>query len=152
MTKVNNKHSRLNILLEFFGSMNLAITILVAIAFASVIGTVLQQNQPYNDYIIKFGPFWHEVFQALGLYNVYGALWFLLLLLFLVLSTSVCVYRNTPQMLRDMQAFRLNAKEKSLRSMHNSLSWTTDKNTEEVEKNLQYFLNLKGFRSRIKKT
>ena len=147
----NKKHSRLNILLEFFGSMNLAITILVAIAFASVIGTVLQQNQPYNDYIIKFGPFWHEVFQEMGLYNVYGALWFLLLLLFLVLSTSVCVYRNTPQMLRDMQAFRLNAKEKSLRSMHNSLSWTTDKNTEEVEKNLQYFLKLKGFRSRIKK-
>lgn len=151
MTKVNKKHSRLNILLEFFGSMNLAITILVAIAFASVIGTVLQQNQPYNDYIIKFGPFWHEVFQAMGLYNVYGALWFLLLLLFLVLSTSVCVYRNTPQMLRDMQAFRLNAKEKSLRSMHNSLSWTTDKSADEVEKNLQYFLKLKGFRCRIKK-
>lgn len=151
MNKANKKHSRLNILLEFFGSMNLAITILVAIAFASVIGTVLQQNQPYNDYIIKFGPFWHEVFQAIGLYNVYGAVWFLLLLLFLVLSTSVCVYRNTPQMLRDMQAFRLNAKEKSLRSMHNSLSWTTDKSTEEVEKNLQYFLKLKGFRCRIKK-
>ena len=130
--------------------MNLAITILVAIAFASVIGTVLQQNQPYNDYIIKFGPFWHEVFQAMGLYNVYGAVWFLLLLLFLVLSTSVCVYRNTPQMLRDMKAFRLSAKEKSLKTMHNSLSWTTDKNPEEVEKNIQYFLKLKGFRSRKK--
>ena len=151
MNTINKKHSRFNILLEFFGSMNLAITILVAIAFASVIGTVLQQNQPYNDYIIKFGPFWHEVFQAMGLYNVYGAVWFLLLLLFLVLSTSVCVYRNTPQMLRDMKAFRLNAKEKSLRSMHNSLTWTTDKDSEELEKNIQYFLKLKGFRSRTKK-
>lgn len=130
--------------------MNLAITILVAIAFASVIGTVLQQNQPYNDYIIKFGPFWHEVFQTIGLYNVYGAVWFLLLLLFLVLSTSVCVYRNTPKMLRDMKAFRLSAKEKSLRTMHNSLSWTTDKSSEELEKNLQYYLKLKGFRSRKK--
>ncbi|MDH5369798.1 MAG: cytochrome c biogenesis protein ResB [Gammaproteobacteria bacterium] len=144
------KHSRLNILLEFFGSMNLAITILVAIAFASVIGTVLQQNQPYNDYIIKFGPFWHEVFQALGLYNVYGALWFLALLVFLVLSTSVCIYRNTPVMLRDMQQFRLNVKEKSLRLMSNTRSWSTNKKSEEVESLLQQLFKLKGFRFRVK--
>lgn len=150
MNKVNKKHSRLNIFLEFFGSMNLAITIFVAIIFASIIGTVLQQNQPYNDYIIKFGPFWHEVFLTIGLYNVYGAIWFLILLVFLVLSTSVCVYRNTPVMLRDMKQFRLNVKEKSLRLMSNSQSWSTDKNSEEIEKNLQYFLKLKGFRVRVK--
>ena len=130
--------------------MNLAITILVAIIFASAIGTVLQQNQPYNDYIIKFGPFWHEVFKTIGLYNIYGALWFLALLIVLVLSTSVCVYRNTPIMLRDMKQFRLNVKEKSLRLMSNSQSWITDKTSEEVEKNLQYFLKLKGFRVRVK--
>ena len=150
MNKENKKHSRLNILLEFFGSMNLAITILVAIAIASVIGTVLQQNQPYNDYIIKFGPFWHEVFQTLGLYNVYGAIWFLALLLFLVLSTSVCIYRNTPTMLRDMQQFRLNVKEKSLSLMKNSRSWSTGKSSDETEKSLRYFLKIKGFRTRIK--
>ena len=150
MNKINKKQTRTNILLEFFGSMNLAITILVAIAFASVIGTVLQQNQPYNDYIIKFGPFWHEVFQAIGLYNVYGAIWFLVLLIFLVISTSVCVYRNTPTMLRDMQRFRLNVKEKSLRLMSNSETWTTDKPAEDVEQNIRQFLKIKGFRSRIK--
>ncbi len=130
--------------------MNLAITILVAIAFASVIGTVLQQNQPYNDYIIKFGPFWHEVFQTIGLYNVYGTIWFLALLVFLVLSTSVCIYRNTPTMLRDMQQFRLNVKEKSLRLMSNSHSWSTEYKAEDIEQNLQYFLKLKGFRVRVK--
>ena len=150
MNKIKNKQSRTNILLEFFGSMNLAITILIAIAFASVIGTVLQQNQPYNDYIIKFGPFWHEVFQTIGLYNVYGALWFLVLLIFLVISTSVCVYRNTPTMLRDMQRFRLNAKEKSLRLMSNSETWSTDKSAEDVEQNIRQFLKIKGFRTRVK--
>ena len=150
MNTLNKKHARINILLEFFGSMNLAITILVAIAIASVIGTVLQQNQPYNDYIIKFGPFWHEVFQSLGLYNVYGAVWFLGLLVFLVLSTGVCVYRNAPTMLRDMQQFRLNVKEKSLALMSNSHTWTTENIPEETEKGLRYYLQLKGFRTRIK--
>jgi len=146
----NKKHSRLNILLEFFGSMNLAITILVAIAFASVIGTVLQQNQPYNDYIIKFGPFWHEVFQTIGLYNVYGTIWFLVLLLFLVLSTSVCIYRNAPTMLRDMQQFRVNVKEKSLRLMHNSQQWSSSQPAEKVESDLKQYLSNKGFRLRSK--
>ena len=76
--------------------MNLAITVLVIIAIASVIGTVLQQNKAYNDYIIEFGPFWHEFFKALNLYDVYGAGWFVFLLLFLLTSTAVCIYRNTP--------------------------------------------------------
>src|SRR5690606_12739541 len=78
------------ILLEFLGSMNLAITLLVAVAIASVIGTVLKQNEPYQNYIVKFGPFWFETFQSLGLYDVYSAGWFLVILAFLVISTSVC--------------------------------------------------------------
>ncbi|MEM7377816.1 MAG: cytochrome c biogenesis protein ResB, partial [Pseudomonadota bacterium] len=35
----------------FLGSMSFAITLLVVLSLASVIGTVLQQNQPWNDYI-----------------------------------------------------------------------------------------------------
>lgn len=146
----HKKHSRLDVVLEFFGSMNLAITILVAIAIASVIGTVLQQNQPYNDYIIKFGPFWHEVFKTLDLYNIYGALWFLGLLGFLVLSTSVCVYRNAPGMLRDMHQYRLNVKEKSLRLMKNVSQWSIKDNSEKTETQLVQFFNQQGFRTRLK--
>ena len=150
MKKQNKKHSRSGIVLEFLGSMNLAITMLIAIAFASVIGTVLQQNQPYNDYLLKFGPFWHEVFQAMGLYNVYGAVWFLILLLFLVMSTSVCIYRNAPVMLRGMKEYRLNVKEKSLRLMSNSKQWTTESSSENTEKSLIEFLEYSGFRTRTK--
>ncbi len=150
MKNSKQQHSRLNILLEFFGSMNLAITILVAIAIASVIGTVLQQNQPYNDYIIKFGPFWHEVFKELGLYNIYGAMWFLILLVFLVLSTGVCIYRNTPTMLRDMKQYRLNAREKSLRLMHHSRQWQAEASEKTILPQLQNFLSNNGYRSRVK--
>ncbi len=124
--KIPHKHSNKSILLEFLGSMNLAISILVVLAIASIIGTVLQQNQPYTDYIIKFGPFWHEFFRSLGLYDVYSAVWFLVLLGFLVLSTSVCVFRNTPTMLREMRQFRLHAKAKSLKSMKHTSLWAID--------------------------
>ena len=87
------------LLLRFLGSMNFAITLLVAVAIASIIGTVLQQNQPYPDYILKFGPFWFEVFKSLDLFDVYSSVWFLVILGFLVISTTVCIYRNTPRQL-----------------------------------------------------
>jgi len=105
--------------------MNLAITLLVAISFAAVIGTVLQQNQPYPDYVAKFGPFWFEVFKSLGLYDVYGSVWFLVLLGLLLLSTAVCVWRNAPTMLRDMRHFRLDVQEKSLRGFHHQAEWNS---------------------------
>ena len=83
----------------FPGSMNLATTLLVAVGIASIVGTVLKQNEAFQNYIIK----WFEVFDTLGLYDVYSAAWFLLVLTFLVISTSTCIYRNTPSMLLDMR-------------------------------------------------
>jgi cytochrome c biogenesis protein len=112
------RHSSLTVvLLEFLGSMNLAITLLVAVAIASIIGTVLQQDQPYSDYVLQFGPFWFHVFRQLGLYDVYSAGWFLFIMAFLMVSTSVCVYRNGPGMLREIRQFRLSVQAKSLRLM-----------------------------------
>ncbi|MDG4595633.1 MAG: cytochrome c biogenesis protein ResB [Candidatus Contendobacter sp.] len=111
------------VLLEFLGSMNLAITLLVVVAIASIIGTVLQQNQPYPDYALKFGPFWFEAFDRLGLYDVYGAVWFIAILGFLVLSTSVCLYRQVPGMAREMVRFRTQVRLESLRGFHQRAEW-----------------------------
>lgn len=111
------------VLLEFLGSMNLAITLLVVVAVASIIGTVLQQNQPYPDYVLKLGPFWFEVFNRLGLYDVYGAGWFIAILGFLILSTSVCLYRQVPGMMREMVRFRTRVRLESLRGFHQRAEW-----------------------------
>lgn len=138
------------ILLEFLGSMNLAITLLVAVAIASVIGTVLKQNEPYQNYIVKFGPFWFEAFQSLGLYDVYSAGWFLVILAFLVVSTSVCIYRNAPHMLRDMRSYRLNAREESLRAMHANHEWEVALPVAEVERRVAAGLGAQGYKLRRK--
>ncbi|MBI1423816.1 MAG: cytochrome c biogenesis protein ResB [Gammaproteobacteria bacterium] len=142
--------SRRSVILDFLGSMNLAITILVIVAIASVIGTVLQQNQDYNDYIIKFGPFWHEYFKFLRLYDVYGAMWFLLLLAFLVTSTSVCIYRNVPTMLQEMRNFRLNSQLKALRTMENAQTWQVEQDEQTLMDRLRRFLSVNGYASRVK--
>ncbi|HKK04408.1 MAG TPA: cytochrome c biogenesis protein ResB [Gammaproteobacteria bacterium] len=149
--ETSSPRTRRSILLEFLGSMNLAITILVAVAIAAVIGTVLKQNQPYTDYLIKFGPFWHQVFKDMGLYDVYSTAWFLGLLGFLLVSTSVCIYRNTPTMLRDMRRYRENAQEKTLRTMQNSREWTLERPPEEVEATFDAFMRAEGYRVRSKR-
>lgn len=140
-----------SIWLEFLGSMNLAITLLVAIAVASVVGTVLQQNQSYQDYIIKFGPFWFDVFDKLGLFNVYAAAWFILILAFLVISTSVCIFRNTPNMLREIRSYRTRVKRKSLGAFHQRREWQVPLiSPAEIQALLGTWLKGNGYRFRVK--
>lgn len=136
-------------LFHFLGTMELAITLLITLAIASVIGTVLQQNQPYPDYVIKFGPFWFEVFESLGLYDVYSALWFLIILTLLVISTSVCVIRHAPSMFKDMFNLRTNVQLKSLRSMHHRANWLEATEPEITANRLQSLFKQKGFRTRL---
>lgn len=137
------------ILLDFFGSMPFAITLLVAVAVASIIGTVLQQNQPYTDYVIKFGPFWFEVFRAFQLYDIYHAPWFLFLLAFLVVSTTTCIYLNTPKFLRDMRSWRLNITDKSLRALSQRAELGTALAPEEAAGRAAAVAAAAGYRSRL---
>ncbi len=103
---------------ELLSSMRFAISLLTVICIASVIGTVLKQHEPLNNYINQFGPFWAEVFGLLDLYAVYSAWWFLLILAFLVLSTTLCIARNTPKIMADLKAYKENIREQSLQAFH----------------------------------
>ena len=105
---------RLSAAVELVSSMRFAIALLTVICIASVVGTVLKQHEPLNNYVNQFGPFWSEVFGALNLYSVYSAWWFLLILAFLVLSTSLCILRNTPKILADLRQYKENIREQSL--------------------------------------
>jgi len=104
-------------LYELFSSMRFAIGLLTILSIASVIGTVLKQNEPYPNYAFEFGPFWFKAFEYLGLYDVYHAGWFLLILAFLMLSTTLCIVRNGPAFIRDMKGFREKANESALKAM-----------------------------------
>lgn len=110
-------------IVELLSSMRFAISLLTVISIASVIGTVLKQNEPMPNYVNQFGPFWFEVFGKLGLYTVYSAWWFLLIMAFLVVSTSLCIVRTTPKLLKDMRSWRENIREISLRNFHHKAEW-----------------------------
>jgi cytochrome c biogenesis protein len=104
--------------IEVISSMRFAISLLVILAIASIIGTVLTQEDPYPNYVNQFGPFWADIFRGLSLYNVYSAWWFMLILIFLVISVSLCVIRNGPKMIADMKSWKDRVREGSLRAFH----------------------------------
>lgn len=134
--------------LRFLGSMPLAVTLLTAVAIASVIGTILQQNQPYQDYIIKFGPFWHQVYLSLGLYDVYSSLWFLALLAFLVASTSMCLIQNGPAILQSARDYREHVSGRVLMHMPHTWEWYRYSPAEPIVLQLREFLEKQGYRLR----
>ncbi len=111
---------------ELLSSMRFAISLLTLISIASIIGTVLKQNEPMTNYVNQFGPFWFEVFSKLNLYAVYSTWWFLVIMGFLVVSTSLCLLRNAPKMLKDMRSWRENVREQSLRNFHHKAEWRVD--------------------------
>jgi cytochrome c biogenesis protein len=120
--KTNKPSSRFSLrtfpadLIELMGSMRFAVSLLMFICVASIIGTVLEQNRASSAYIDQFGPFWYELFDKFTIWHIYNSWWFLLIMAFLVGSTSVCLTRNAPKMLRDAVSFRDYVRLSSLRA------------------------------------
>jgi len=105
-------------IIEVLSSMRFAISLLVILSIASIIGTVLTQDDPYPNYVNQFGPFWADIFRSLSLYTVYSSWWFMLILGFLMVSVSLCVIRNAPKMVADAKSWKDKVREGSLRAFH----------------------------------
>lgn len=82
--------------------MRTAVLLLGICALASMCGTLLVQGLPIQDYVVKFGPLWAKVFWYSGMTDVFRAWWFILILVVLLTSVSVCVTRNGPQIYRQI--------------------------------------------------
>ncbi|MFN4359367.1 MAG: cytochrome c biogenesis protein ResB [Hylemonella sp.] len=136
---------------ELLSSMRFAISLLTVICIASVIGTVLKQHEPLNNYINQFGPFWAEVFGQLDLYAVYSAWWFLLILAFLVTSTTLCIARNTPKILVDLKAYKENMREQALQAFHHKAQGALDEAPEAAAQRLGRLLATGGWKVKLQR-
>ncbi len=129
--------------------MRFAIALLTVICIASVIGTVLKQHEPAVNYVNQFGPFWAQLFLALKLNAVYSAWWFLLILAFLVVSTSLCVARNAPKYLADLRTYKENIREKSLEAFRHRAQADVRGNPQEAAQRLGKLLATGGWKVKL---
>ena len=128
--------------IHLLSTMRFAITMLSVVAIASIIGTVVKQSEPYNNYLIQFGQFWFPIFEAFDVYNIYQAFWFLIILLFLVVSTSLCVSRNSPKIIKDIRRFQGSLSHNSFKKFKNYYEFSSSHSLNSISE----ILNKEGFR------
>lgn len=90
MAKNNLRQRPENQVWKFFTSVKLTVVILMLLASTSIIGTLIPQNASHRFYIQKYGEVFHNIFETLGLFDMYNAWWFLLLLGLLAMNIIVC--------------------------------------------------------------
>ncbi|NML47671.1 cytochrome c biogenesis protein ResB [Ramlibacter sp. G-1-2-2] len=140
---------RARALLELLSSMRFAITLLAVICIAMVIGTVLKQQEPVGNYVNQFGPFWAQLFLAIRLNAVYGSWWFLLILAFLVVSTSLCIARNTPKIFQDLRTLKESIREQSLLAFHHRAEGALPQGPEQAAREIGAALAKSGWKVRL---
>jgi len=113
-------------ILNRLGSMPVAILLLVLLAVASVIGTVLQQNQDQTAYLQQFGPTWYWTFRALGLFDMYHTWWFMAILGLLMFSLGACLLRNIPRFLQEMKNRKGTLSDSARKHMAHKFDLTLD--------------------------
>jgi cytochrome c biogenesis protein len=134
---------------ELLSSMRFSISLLTVICIASVIGTIVKQHEPLNNYVNQFGPFWAGFFAAASLYNIYSAWWFLLILAFLVTSTSLCVARNTPKIISDLKSFKENIRSQSLQAFGHRAQTVLSESPELAARRLGQLLASGGWKVKL---
>ena len=87
-------------LIRFFSSVKLAITLLIIITVASIIGTFIPQQRGLEEYLARYGQ-WANLFHRLQLTVLYQSSWFRTLLLLFSLNIITCtVTRISPKLRR----------------------------------------------------
>jgi len=136
--------------IELLGSMRFAVSLLVFICLASLIGTVLPQNGATSTYIDQFGPFWVELFDVFALAHVYSSPWFLAIMGFLVVSVTLCLIRSTPKMLREARTFREHIRLNSLRAFPQAVECRADADVSASAAQVRGWLQRHGYRWRTR--
>lgn len=81
---------------KFLASVKLTISLLLLLAGASMIGTLIPQNADHQTYIRTYGEFLYHVLTVFDLFNMYYSWWFRALILLLTVNITVCTLRRWP--------------------------------------------------------
>lgn len=92
---------------KFFASIRLSVVLLLAIAIASIMGTVIPQNESVQVYVAKFGAVGYRILSTLDVFDMYSSWWFQALLMLLVINIVVCSLDRLPVTLKAVSSKRM---------------------------------------------
>ena len=85
---------------SFFSSVRLTLFLLLLIALAAIVGTVIPQQDAAGEAVQKLPPALAGVLKVLQLHDLYRSPWFLLLMALLTVNLVVCSLNRLPASLR----------------------------------------------------
>ncbi|MHB8908082.1 MAG: cytochrome c biogenesis protein ResB [Syntrophales bacterium] len=88
---------------DFFTSLKLVIMLLLVLSVLSVAGTIIEQNKPLQEYYRFFKPATVDLFNNLGLLDMYHSWWFTSCLALLALNIIACTMERYPFIIRAMK-------------------------------------------------
>ncbi|MEI6825771.1 MAG: cytochrome c biogenesis protein ResB [Desulfuromonadales bacterium] len=90
------KNDFLHSLWDFFCSLKLTMFLLISLAVISIIGTVIPQGIPPEEYLAQISPAKITLYKALGFFDMYHSWWFILLLYLLTVNLIACSFKRLP--------------------------------------------------------
>jgi cytochrome c biogenesis protein len=85
---------------NFFISVKLAIVTLIVLAVTSILGTIIEQNQPPEKYHKIYEDWAFALLDRLNMFDMYHSVWFLLMLVLFTVNLSCCTIDRFPRMLK----------------------------------------------------
>ncbi|RUM89202.1 MAG: cytochrome c biogenesis protein ResB [Thermovibrio sp.] len=84
-------------LYDFFSSVKLAIFLLLTLAVTSIVGTIIEQQQDPEKYLMEYGETTYKILKFLGFTDVYHSWWYVALLTLLAINLIVCSIKRLPK-------------------------------------------------------
>ena len=75
---------------DFLTSLKLVVLLLLILSAVSIAGTIIQQNKPLQMYYRSYDPGTVDLFNKLGLFDMYHSWWFVACLALLALNITAC--------------------------------------------------------------
>lgn len=108
--------SRLSAVYEFLSSVRLTILTLFFIAAACIVGTLVPQQAPVQEYLSHYSESTYAIFRMFGLTNVFRSSWFFFLTVVFVVNLLLCSVGRFGRFLKNRDENRF-PDEKRLRAM-----------------------------------
>jgi cytochrome c biogenesis protein len=108
---------------DFFTSVKLAIVTLIVLASTSILGTIIEQNQPPEKYHQIYEDWAFALMDRINLFDMYHSTWFLLILVLFTVNLSCCTIDRFPKMLRVVRNPRTKLDESLEKSLSLSDRW-----------------------------
>ena len=145
MTKSNTEKPP-NLIWGLFSSVRLTIVLLIILAIASILGTIIPQQEDTVGFAKQLSPRLFRLFQSLDLFDMYHSIWFRILIGFLALNLVICSLDRFPKSLKRFRAVPKPDRNKPFEHLPSEQTFLTEGNLKGTSATVARFL-----RSRYKK-